>query len=251
MPLCELRWFSDVLKKHVGTYVFIPPAGKPPFATLYLLHGLSDDYTGWQRRTRLEPYAEQHPLMVVMPDGFRGFYTNNAQGPDYARYIAEELIATIERIFPARPQRESRGVGGLSMGGYGALRLSLGFPDVFAAATSHSGPMMYGWRDKPRPGSPLGEAEFGRIFGQGNGPGSEHDLVALAQRCKSHHALPKIRIDCGTEDELLDDNRTLHAQLDKLGVEHEYEEFPGGHTWEYWDLHVREALAFHHRHLAT
>jgi S-formylglutathione hydrolase FrmB len=248
MPLCDFHWFSEILGKHVGAYVYVPAAGVPPFATLYLLHGLSDDYTGWLRRSRIEPHAEKHPLMIVMPDGFRGFYTRNAHGPDYARYVAEELVAQIERVFPAIPKREARGVGGLSMGGYGALRLALGYPHVFAAATSHSGAVMHGSRNHPRPGGALDEIEFRRIFGDAP-VGSDHDLCALAARCLSHGVLPKIRIDCGTADDLLADNRDLHAKLDALRVPHEYAEFPGGHDWDYWDLHVQDALAFHHQHL--
>ena len=229
--------------------MYIPSAGEPPFATLYLLHGLSDDYTGWLRRSRVEPYAEKHPLIVVMPDGFRGFYTNNAAGPDYARYIGEELVATVERIFPAKRERASRGVGGLSMGGYGALRLAMDFPHVFAAATSLSGAVMHGSRDFPRPGGALDETEFRRIFGE-HPAGSDHDLLTLAQRCRSNGTLPKIRIDCGVSDDLIADNRALHQKLEAMGVPHEYEEFAGAHDWDYWDLHVRDALAFHARHLA-
>jgi len=111
MALCELHWSSSVLGKHVGTYVYTPDDAPSPFATLYLLHGLSDDYTIWLRRTSIERYATRHRLMIVMPDGFRGFYTNNAAGPAYATYIAKELVETIERIFPAKRSRESRGVG--------------------------------------------------------------------------------------------------------------------------------------------
>lgn len=248
MALCELHWSSKTISKHVGTYVYIPDDAPPPFATLYLLHGLSDDYTIWLRRTSIERYALQHKLIVVMPDGFRGFYTDNAAGPAYGRYIAEELVETIERIFPARRARESRGVGGLSMGGYGALRLALGHPDVFAAATSHSGAVIHGSRNHPRAGGSLGKMEFERIFGA-EPIGTDHDVLALARKAQSAGKLPQIRIDCGVEDQLIDDNRTLHAKFEAMRIPHEYGEFPGAHNWEYWDVHVQEALVFHARHL--
>ena len=247
--LCDLHFSSKILAKHVGAYVILPDAGEPPFATFYLLHGLSDDYTIWLRRTSIERYAQQYPLIIVMPDGYRGFYTDNDAGPAYATYIAEELIATIERTFPAKRDRASRGVGGLSMGGYGALRLALGYPHLFAAATSHSGAVMHGSRPHPRPGGALQPAEFHRIFGD-DPTGTDHDVLALAQRCQSRGTLPHIRIDCGTEDDLIADNRELHRKLEALKVPHEYEEFPGRHDWAYWDQHVQEALAFQHRHLA-
>jgi putative tributyrin esterase len=247
VSLCEFHWKSDTLRQHVTTNVLLPEAGAmPPFATLYLLHGLSDDHTGWLRRTRIETYAAAYPLIVVMPQGFRGFYTDNHAGPPYARYVAEELRALVERTFPARAARDARCVGGLSMGGYGALRLALGYPHLFASAHSHSGPLRSGERMGPREGGPVSLEEFRRIFGS-NPAGSNHDLAALARRAKEAGTLPKIRIDCGVEDHLIDDNRTFHAELEQLGVPHEYQEFAGGHSWDYWDLHVREALAFHAR----
>src|SRR3954467_10792207 len=146
MSLCELHWSSETLGKHVGTYVYIPDDVPPPFATYYLLHGLSDDYTGWLRRSSIERYAAKHRLMIVMPDGFRGFYTDNAAGPAYATYIAKEVVETIDAIFPARRERGWRGIGGLSMGGYGALRIALANPQLFAAANSHSGAVLHGSR---------------------------------------------------------------------------------------------------------
>lgn len=248
MALCEVHWSSKVLGKHVGTYVYVPDDVKPPFATLYLLHGLSDDYSIWLRRTSIERYATKQPLIIVMPDGFRGFYTDNHDGPAYATYIAEELVATIDRLFPTSAKRAARGVGGLSMGGYGALRLGLGFPKVFSAVTSHSGAVMHGSRNQLRKEGPVSPAEFRRTFGP-KPTGSDHDLVALAKRRKSAGKLPKIRIDCGVDDFLIEDNRSFHAKLNALRVPHEYAEFPGAHNWEYWDLHVQEALAFHVKHL--
>jgi len=246
--LADFHFFSDTLKKHVAACVLLPDAGEPPFATFYLLHGLSDDYTIWLRRTSIERYAQQYPLIIVMPDGYRGFYTNNDAGAAYATYMAEDLVKTIDRTFPTKRGRASRGIGGLSMGGYGALRLALGYPQLFAAATSHSGAVLHGSQPEPRKGGPLQPPEFHRIFGK-DPTGTEHDILALAQRCRSHETLPKIRIDCGTEDDLLADNRELHQKLDAMQVAHQYQEFPGKHDWAYWDEHVQEALAFQHKHL--
>jgi S-formylglutathione hydrolase FrmB len=247
MALCEVHWSSSVLAKKVGMYVILPEpaaAGPGPYATYYLLHGLSDDYTVWLRRTRIEWYVRDLPLIVVMPDGYRGFYTDNAEGPAYAKHMAEELPSFIERTFPARPARESRCVGGLSMGGYGALRLALGYPDRYASANSHSGAILHGRRDRPRPDGPLSREEFRRIFGE-HPEGTEHDPVELARRAKSAGRLPRLLIDCGTEDHLVEDNRAFHGALTKLNVPHEYREFPGAHDWDYWDAHVQDALAFH------
>jgi putative tributyrin esterase len=244
MAICEFHWGSGVLGKQVTTRLILPERGKPPFAVFYLLHGLSDDYTIWSRRTRIETYAASLPLIVVMPDGGRGYFTDNERGPAYARHLAEELPAVIERNFPAKPSRSSRCVGGLSMGGYGALRLALGYPDRFCSATSHSGALLAGSRP-PRKGD-LFTDEFKLVFGA-RPVGSSHDLVHLAGQCKSAGALPRLRIDCGTEDFLLDQNRGFHDRLVEMEIPHDYEEFPGSHSWDYWDIHVREAIAFHAR----
>lgn len=244
MALLELNWFSQILLKAVGTRIIVPDTGKGPFPVFYLLHGLSDDYTIWHRRTRIEWYVRDLPLIVVMPDGYRNFYTDNDQGPAMAKHIGEELPGQVERLLPAKTGRAGRAIGGLSMGGYGALRVGLGYPDRFASITSHSGALMHGSMTYTKPQ----DAEFRRVFGP-RPAGSDHDLVHLARRCKRAGTLPKIRIDCGTGDFLLDDNRRYHAALRQLDVPHEYEEFPGVHDWDYWDGHVREAIAFHARNL--
>ncbi len=245
MSLCEVHRYSALLGKHVGLNVILPDTGTPPFATFYLLHGLSDDYTIWLRRTRIEAYAIGLPLIIVMPDGYRGFYTNTENGVPYARYIGEETVEYIERNFPAKASRDARCVGGLSMGGYGALRIALGYPDRFCSANSHSGAVMHGTR-KPKE---TVLREYDQIFG--NDPrGSEHDLLALAKSARDRKCLPEMRLDCGTEDVLLQRNRELHEALAEMNAPHEYEEFPGLHNWDYWDLHVQDALRFHARNLS-
>jgi S-formylglutathione hydrolase FrmB len=247
MAFTHVQWMSKVIGKAVGMNVILPDCGQPPFPVFYLLHGLSDDYTIWHRRTRIEWYVRDLPLIVVMPDGFRGFYTNNEEGPQYATYMAEELPAFMERHFSAQSGRDGRCVGGLSMGGYGALRLALGHPERYVSATSHSGALAFGH-------DPVGAAdfraiEFRRITGA-QPTGSQHDLFALAAKAQQAGPVPALRIDCGTEDHLLPSNRRFTEHLGGLGVPHEYQEFPGNHTWDYWDVHVQEALAFHARHLA-
>ena len=108
--------------------------GEPPYQVLYLLHGLSDNHTIWLRRTGIERYVASLPIMVVMPDGGRGFYADADQGYAYGKAIGEELVDRIDKTFPTKASREGRVVAGLSMGGYGALRLALNYPERFRAA---------------------------------------------------------------------------------------------------------------------
>jgi S-formylglutathione hydrolase FrmB len=244
MALAHVHWYSQSLSKMVATAVILPEVGRGPFATFYLLHGLSDDHTAWLRRSRIEWHARELPLIVVMADGGRCFYTDNADGPAYGTFFAQELPDFIERTFPARRDRAGRCVGGLSMGGYGALRLALAHPDRYASANSHSGALL-AWRFDPEQ-TVLTPDEHRLIFGAPNADGTPHDLLALAERARdSGKQLPRLLIDCGTEDHLLPSNRALTVALKGLGVAHEYAEYPGAHEWDYWNEHVRDALAFH------
>jgi putative tributyrin esterase len=243
MTHATLRFRSDTLGMRVQMTALLPEQAKPPFATLYLLHGLSDDDSIWTRLTRIETYAWDLPLAIVMPQGFRGFYTNHHEGPAYADYIANDVIGAAERSLPLKSMRKSRAIAGLSMGGYGALRLALGYPDLFCAAASHSGAVTYGHENERRENSPWKPYELKQMFGK-SPRGTDHDLVALAMKRKKEGKLPKLALDCGTEDFLLQQNRTLHAKLEALKVPHTYREFPGAHNWDYWDEHIRETLRF-------
>ena len=241
MSLCQLNYFSDALGKQTAAYVLLPEVGKPPYPVLYLLHGLSDDYTMWLRRSAIERYVSNLPLIVVMPDGGRGYYSDAAEGFPYKKVISQELVARIDRTFPTLAAREGRFLAGLSMGGYGALKIALTYPEMFCAAVSHSGAVAfghqtYGWDGKPYP------PEFQRVLGD-NHVGGPDDLFAVAAQ-SDPATRPALRLDCGTEDFLLENNRAFHAHLTACNIPHEYAEFPGGHTWDYWDTHVQDTLVF-------
>jgi putative tributyrin esterase len=247
MALVNLRWFSIVLGKQVETNVIVPEHYNGRCATFYLLHGLSDDSTMWLRRTTIELDVAGLPLIVVMPDGARGFYTDNDNGPAYGRHVGVELVDMIDRLFPTIATREKRSIGGLSMGGYGALRTALAYPERFVSANSHSGALGFGAQnedDGPTP-NVLGNAELQAIFGR-RPRGTPHDLGFLAARVKAGNGpMPKLLIDCGTEDFLHKQNLDYVETLKRLDVPHLYREFPGTHSWDYWNEHIKEAIAFH------
>jgi putative tributyrin esterase len=257
MAWTTLHWKSDVIGKQTTAQVLLPETGTPPYATFYLLHGLSDDASTWMRRSRIEWYVRDLPLIVVMPDGYRSFYTKPVEGPDFARHIGEELPSFIEHHFHARPERVARAIGGLSMGGYGALRVGLGYADRFCSINSHSGAVAWGNFDyKTGPAGATSIAGRGAEFMKeltaifGDDPrGTDHDLGYLARRARAAGNLPELLLDCGTEDFLLEDNRAFDAELTAVGIPHTYLEFPGTHSWDYWDTHIRGALAFHARNL--
>ena len=247
MAFCELKYFSKSLEKAIAADILLPEkALQPPFATLYLLHGLSDDHTIWQRRTSIERYVADLPLIVVMPDGGRGFYSDAQQGMAWESAIIKDLIGYVDTLFQTRTDRNGRILAGLSMGGYGAVKFALKFPDLFCAAVSHSGAMAFAHRqfqlDSPESGSYRFAVEFARVVGQ-DPVGGPDDLYALAKNLAPARR-PALRIDCGIDDFLIEDNRAFHAYLNEIDFPHEYTEFSGAHTWEYWDLHIQEALRF-------
>ena len=257
MAWSTLHWRSDILGKQTTAQVLLPETGTGPFATFYLLHGLGDDSTLWLRRSRIEWYVRDLPIIVVMPDGYRSFYTKPSAGPDFAQHIGVELPTFIERNFQACPERAARAIGGLSMGGYGALRIGLGFADRFCSVNSHSGAVGWGNFDfKLGPAAPASLAgrgpdfmrELASIFGD-DPRGTENDLSMLSRRALAAGNLPKLLLDCGTEDFLIEDNRAFNRELTGAGVPRIYREFPGAHTWDYWDTHIQEALEFHLQNL--
>lgn len=248
MAFCELKYFSEALGIATAADILLPETKQEgPFSTFYLLHGLSDDHTIWQRRTSLERYVQDLPLIVVMPNGGRGFYCDAIEGMAYETAIIRDLVRYVDSVFQTRACREGRCIGGLSMGGYGAVKLALKHPDLFCSAVSHSGALAFAHRPLVVTAGNGRAREFSRIVGEHPEGGTE-DIFALAERLDPARR-PAIRIDCGTEDFLIEDNRALHAHLEKIGYPHEYQEFPGSHNWGYWDIHVQEAIAFHVRNL--
>lgn len=248
MAFCTLHHFSTALNKMMGMNIILPEQITGRVPVYYLLHGLSDDYTAWHRRSAIERHVQNLPLIVVMPDGGRYWYCDGVDAPRYESYIIKDLIGFIDRTFPTRAERGGRVIGGLSMGGYGAIKLALKFPDLFVAANGHSGAYDIAATDIAATDSLLHDIpECRHIFGT-HPAGGKDDVHAIADRLEPATA-PALRIDCGVDDFLIDSNRRFHAHLASRGIAHEYAEFPGAHNWEYWDTHVQEALAFHARHL--
>ncbi len=249
MAFATINYFSRSLRKASSFNVVFPddPSIPRPWSVFYLLHGLSDDHTIWMRRTSIERYVAGMPLVVVMPDGGRGWYSNSAKPPGlaYEDDLIKDIIGLVDHTFPVKAERAGRAIGGLSMGGYGAVKLALKHHEMFASANSHSGALGFLRRDFSKEND-LGP-EMIALFGDHAKDGPD-DPFAIVEKI-DHGRIPALRIDCGTADFLIEENRAFHKHLDQLQIRHEYEEFPGNHNWEYWDSHVREAVTFHARNL--
>lgn len=237
MSFVTMEFYGESIQKMCSLYVLTPDL-EGPLPVLYLLHGLSDNHSVWFRRTALERYVQDLPLIVVMPDAHRSFYVNDKRpgGLNYEAHIAGDVVGIVDRTFHTVRDPAGRGVAGLSMGGYGAVMLALRHPEVFSLACSHSGAMQFA--HSPSHIRPDVD-EYAELFDAG-----EYDVFHLARRAKRKGRLPALYLDCGTEDPLLAINRQYHAHLEKLQIDHEYTEYGGAHDWDYWDLHIRQSLAF-------
>jgi putative tributyrin esterase len=214
------------------------------YPVLYLLHGLSDDHSTWSQRTSIIRYASEYPLIVVMPTTGRGWYTDAVDGYAYESAIVKELPELVEQWFPAQTNRAGRFLAGLSMGGYGAMKLALKFPERYAKAVSHSGGFLTdGWIKDPENER---RDEYTRIFGR-KFKGTDNDIFQLARKFangKNRAKLPKLRLDCGRDDFCLEVNEMFHGHLKRLKIPHQYQLHPGEHEWGYWDKHIQETLSF-------
>ena len=254
MALMHVQFYSNVLEKAAGMEVLLPepykdrpgissPGYPVRLKSLYLLHGLTNDHTAWQRQSRLERYAAGLPLAVIMPDGGRSFYTDMACGPKYWTFLSQELPRLCEHMFPLSPRREDRFVCGLSMGGYGAVKLGVNRPDLFSYAASLSGALQVE-RFLEGAGSSV-NPELLSIFGSVQDfRHSPNDLFYQAERLAGHdqgQAVPHFYISCGTEDSLLSASRNFRDTFSSL-LPITYQEEPGGHDWDFWDRQLKRVL---------
>lgn len=249
----HVHHYSDVLGMNMDMDVIIPEMsrgqigqrakdtqGKLP--VLYLLHGMSDDHTIWQRRTSIERYATEAGFAVVMPTTHLGFYTDMYRGPKWFTYITQELPHVVPRMFPqVSTQWEDTYVAGLSMGGYGALKCTLRAPHVFCCGAALSAATDIVQRYE---GYRHGEQYLTDVFGpREHIEGSFNDLFAAAEDLAGQHEdLPGIFMWCGTEDFLYDENVRMRDHLLLLGYDLTYEESPGDHQWMYWDEQIQTVL---------
>ncbi|AIQ49679.1 esterase [Paenibacillus sp. FSL R7-0273] len=254
MALIECRFYSDVLGLSTSMTVILPQQTTTQIGlnnvkrgnlhpTLYLLHGLSDDDSIWLRRTSIERYAAELGIAVVMPQVHRSFYTDMAEGGRYWTFISEELPALARSFFPLSAKREDNFVAGLSMGGYGAMKLGLRKPEAFAAAASLSGALDMANHFMNRDDASKRSIEYELIFGKEDITGTPNDLLWLLREVdQSNGPKPLLYQCCGTEDFLYEDNQVFRAACAETSLSLTYEEGPGEHEWGYWDAKIQDVL---------
>jgi S-formylglutathione hydrolase FrmB len=287
----EDLFFAPSLGVSKRLVVYLPPSyGRDTtrrYPVAYYLHGLSGTETDWLSKGSIDAVADSlfsrgvPEMIIVLPDGDDGWYTTwvsqvayrtcadtlHNESPErycvaherYDDYIARDVVQHVDSTYRTRRDRDARGIGGLSMGGYGAISIALRHPEVFGFAASHSGvlsPMYIGPRPFVEPiryattVDDLKRATGGfwprylLYWGTDLDRWRAADPSRLAALAVQRGRMPALFIDCGQDDGFVDQNRAFHAELTRLGVRHEYAEWPGAHTWRYWSSHVGQSLAW-------
>jgi len=208
------------------------------FNILFLLHGLSDDASAWQRYTNIETLARNQELVVVMPTVGRSFYADMDNGQAYFRYLTEELPDYLRKVFRLEMNREQMLVAGLSMGGYGAFKLAFLRPEMFRSACSLSGALLNPsfFTDFHSEGDKKWQHEMDLIFGGlEKFPGSQNDPAAWIQMGAADLArLPSLHMECGLKDELLPNNRWVYQAASAAGSDLHYQEGRGARARRCW-----------------
>jgi putative tributyrin esterase len=230
--------FIDICDKRTFDEIYQP---EKKFKTLFLFHGACADASSWLYGSNIQRYAAEHNLAVVLPNVNNSFYADLEHGSAYWTFISEELPRYVRSILPLSDKREDNYVAGLSMGGYGALKLALNKPDQFAAAISLSGVVDIVAAFK-NPIHPIFNIEnyFGDFKKLEN---SQNDLFRQVQTLLNQKSpLPRLYIACGTEDFLYDMNIKFRDFLLEKSVDFTYEEGSGVHDWNFWDKHIQRGL---------
>ncbi len=254
---------SSILGKDVHYSIYFPAdydKGNRRYPVLYLLHGYSDDETGWTQfgeaqsiADKMEVGGETTPMIIVMPDGGVSYYINSADGKtNYEDFLTKEFIPSIDAAYRTRTKREYRAVAGLSMGGYGTLILALKHPDLFAAAAALSAAVRTDQEILDMPMTNWNNTManlYGSMNVEGKGRLSDawykNSILKLVETTPVD-SLKKVRyyIDCGDDDFLIKGNMALHAAMIDKKVPHEFRVRDGAHNWTYWRTALPEVLKF-------
>jgi S-formylglutathione hydrolase FrmB len=257
MAWLQVNFKSAYLLHNVTLNLVLPiepppgvPAGQPvtAFKTLYLLNGLTGDSSDWLLNAQVSELSQRFGIAIVMPAGENSFYTDHASSDgQYSQFIGRELVDFTRRLLPLSKKREDTILGGLSMGGYGALYNGLRHHETFGHTIALSSALIYNMaaESSERPdGMGLNRAYYERIFGDlAKLADSDKNLNNLAAKIKAEAKTPlDIYFACGWNDMLLFDNRDFHKYLEGIGFAHTYEEGPGTHEWAFWNTFLRRGL---------
>lgn len=258
MAIMRISFMSEALYRSVDMNVIIPlealeipgeakPRKPSVFKTLYLLNGYSGNQGDWLMYSNICKLADQYNLAVVMPAGENSFYVDGtARGTHWGRFAGEEVVEFTRKMFPLSPKREDTFIGGLSMGGFGAVRLGFYYHENFSKIVSLSGAFVTddiagqseGYVDE------VGDYDYyHHAFGDLNQvKNSPKDPFWCARQAAAQGNAPEIYMACGEDDFLILQNRKAKECMEKMGIKMYYLETPGIHDWNFWNQHLEPAI---------
>ncbi len=250
---------SDILARDLPYGLYLPPSyeeSDQDFPVVFFLHGANENEKRWSTRGRTDlmldkmiAEGEIGEFIVAVPFGENSFYTNSVSGERWEDMVTEEFIPMIESDNRALGTREGRAISGVSMGGYGALKLAMKNPDLFGSVSAHSAMLLDEFESttlSPRM-QQMYLSLFDDIFGVSESMASwdENNPLGIAREVSLNGM--KIYFDCGTEDQygFYTGAAQLHEVLDARGIDHEFHLYPGRHGWDYAREHTAASLQFH------
>lgn len=256
MAFIQMNVMSEALLRTVNVNVILPidkiqmpdqedaPAVRDSnFRTLYLLHGIFGSQVDWINGTKLQRWAEEKNLAVVMPAGENKFYVDRPViHENFGRFIGDELVNLTRKMFPLSDKKEDTFIGGLSMGGYGALRNGLHYHDTFGRVIALSAPNVVDTDELVLPFMTREYLEtfFGNIDEARKSNVSVNHLIEdnALKGCNDQ----KIYLACGSEDFLLQHTIDLKERFDRYGYDTAMEIGPGGHEWDFWNTYIKHVI---------
>jgi S-formylglutathione hydrolase FrmB len=254
---------SRLLSRDISYGIYLPPSysrSNGRFPVLYFLHGLNENEMRWSSRGRTDLMLDRMvaeggigEFIVALPFGATSFYTNTRSGEEpWEDMIVREFMPMIESTYRVAAARQTRGISGISMGGYGALKIAMKNPELFGSVSSHSAALIPDLAAASQNVSArrldMFMGLFERIYGisQDLSWWDANNPLTLARDTKRLNAM-KIYFDCGTEDEygFFAGTRVLADLLTKASFPHEAHLYPGNHGWDYAAQHTDESLLFH------
>jgi len=238
----DVTFHSIALNRDIEYRVILPaviPAEKR-LAAVYLLHGGGGGYRDWSNYSDVAQFAERH-LILVMPEGNNSYYVNAADRPQdrFEDFITKDLIADVEARFPVAAGRANRAIAGISMGGFGAIVLSMKHPSLFAFAGGLSSAIDV-------PSRPLSIKRIGqywdhrKIFGPwGSQTRHDSDPYIIVKNVDPQRA-PYLFLSCGEQEGLIPANKRFAGVLQRRGIRYEFHPGSGGHDWNQWNRRLPE-----------
>jgi S-formylglutathione hydrolase FrmB len=259
MALYQIDYYSKELARIVHFDMLLPNDINPEMIssnenyqreskTLFLLHGYSGSSKDWLLGSSIQELAGKYNLVVVMPNGENSFYLDSrGTGKAYCRFIGQELVEYVQKIFGLSRRKEDIFIGGFSMGGYGAIHTGLTYPNNFGKIIALSSALITNKLKNMQEGFTGGMADydyyvsvFGDLMKVEESINSPEYLIRNLK--KENLRIPPIYMACGTEDFLLEENREFHQFLTEQQIEIEYHESKGLHNWSFWNQYLEPSI---------